>query len=349
MKAQPRGIYHPTDPHSSFTEITLADECEKRHDWEYRLGHPMDSRMATFGKKGHESIAKVNIALMENKDGISEEDIEGALVSLTGFKDYGYYAKFCDWMRDYAAKSNMERSQIIGVEVPIEAPLHMGPGQRPVKIQGKIDRLDRLDMGECAITDFKLWGLIPSQEELEADFQMGLYNWCLRYPPLAESLGLNPLRTFRKRWVSIFHDITMEAKADLKDADDAERYARSVVTRMMGTHKREPTFNRRCTSCGLARRCKALNREMGGIRMAKIITPSIEEYVKYSQRAAVIGEMREKVQTALKRRLEEYGKPIIEKGLKAYLRHDPGGQEVKFTRAPFTAITVKRIAKGARK
>ena len=178
---------------------------------------------------------------------------------------------------------------------------------------------------------------------------MALYNWCLRYPQLAEKLKLNPLRTFRKRWVSIFHDVTVEAKADLKDADDAERYARSVVTRMLGKHKREPTFNRRCTSCGLARRCKAFNKEMGGVKMAKIITPSIEEYVRYNQRVAVITDLKEKVQTALKKRLEEYGKPIEEKGFRAYLRHDPGGQEVKFTRSPFTAIMVKRIAKGARK
>lgn len=350
-RAAPRGIF-AEDQHSSCSEITLFGTCEYRWYWEYPMGHETDNRFSVLGREGHKAIADVNRALMANPDGIAEQDIESAKVKLARFKSYEYYRKFCEWLTEYAAKANMEKGDIIGVEMELEAPLDLGPGLGVITVRGRIDRVNRVgppEMGECSIVDFKLWGLMPSREELEADFQTALYDWLLRYPPNAEKYGLNILRTWRKEWTSIFHDRTIPAKADLKDADDAERYAKDNVLRILKGGKRSRTFNRRCESCAKVKRCGEFNRAIGHLKPVTILHPTAKEFVRWNERQAVTGNIRDRVREAMMNRLVRYGKPIREDGYEMSLYMDEGGQKVEFVRQPFTSVRVRRVTKGARR
>lgn len=347
-----RGLFDPKDPHESFSQIILGAQCEARYNWEYVQGHESVGRLAEIGRIGHKAIEYINRVLMLNKEqGIDRADIEAAKEILVGFKDYGHYSNFCEWMETYAAKANEERESIMGVEVEVQANLDLGNGQF-IPIRGKIDRVDKGEnLGECTIIDYKLWGVIPSREELEAEFQMSLYNWIIRGDrKICARFELNPLRTFKKKWVSVFHDLTMESKADINDAEDAGRYAKEMILKMIESHKRAngrypETFNRRCMSCGRVKFCKTFIREMGPTGLKLITKPSLPEYVRYKDKLAVVTQIKEQVGEALKNRISEYGQPIVEGGFRAELQHHEGGQEVSFVKGPWTALSVKKVGR----
>lgn len=345
-----RGLFDPKDPHASFSQLSLMAECEARYNWEYGKGHESVSRLADIGRIGHEALAYINLSLLNNEQGIDRLDIEAAKDMMVRFKDYGHYANFCNWMENYAAKANEEKESILAVEFEVKSNLDLGNG-RSIEIRGKIDRLDKGEnFGECTITDYKMWGVIPSREELEAEFQMELYNWMMRDPVNSRKFDLNPLRTFKKRWVSIFHDLTMEAKADLNGAEDAQRYAKELILKMIENRKRgnghyPETFNRRCTSCGRVKFCKTFIREMGPTGLKLITKPSLPEYVRYKDKLAVVTQIKEQVGEALKNRISEYGQPIVEGGFRAELQHHEGGQEVSFVKGPWTALSVKKVGR----
>ena len=360
MKAMRSGLYDEINPHISFSQADMAESCLKWHSSSYEEARKKDGQTAKWGRIGHEAIAEVNTALMRaGTNGIAPEDVEHAKRRLIGFQNYGLYATFCEWLERYAEHANGERARILAVEVEIEAWLMIGeikanPGKvwimdvdekkwtkgtakrAAVKMQGRIDRLDRGTMGnDAVILDTKLWGSIPTKAELKGMLQFGLYNWALRQPQNAERYGLNPLADYTAAWQSIFHGGSpVTVTLGVREADTAEQAVRDIVRKLILTTARPATFHRRCGFCPLSEgmKCKVFRDEIRGTGKAvTILRPSAGEYLKVADRLHVLTQMQDRMRDRLRVRLEgNAGKPILEEGARASLEVRKGGLPEKY-------------------
>lgn len=349
------GLYAADEPHVSFSQVSHAYACLKWHDENYWHGRQATGEMARWGKVGHEAIAEVNIALMKSGgQGIIPEEVESSKRKLIGFKSYHLYSQFCSWMERYAEQANAERAGIIGVELDIEAWIMLGPIKKnprkvwimdlpsgkwtqgtsknaAVLLKGRIDRLDRgTSEDACAIIDFKMWGSIPTSEDVQRNFQLGLYSMALRQKGNAERFKLNPMQVYEGCISSIFHNRPARAPLDLRAAEDAERCAKDVLVRMIEDTDRPATFNRQCVLCPASdrMRCKVFKNEITGAGVAtKVLVASADQYLKVGDRIAVLTSIKDNLRTKMRARLEAYGrKPISEGGAVAELKDLKGGK-----------------------
>ncbi|HJY98267.1 MAG TPA: ATP-dependent DNA helicase [Patescibacteria group bacterium] len=173
----------PQRPHIdylSYSQIETFRTCPLHYKLRYIYKLPTaPSASASFGTTVHaslkafyERIAKgekptekmILLLLSENwvKEGYSSKKHEREFMQkgkdyLIGFLKHGYDRK----------------TSVEALEQPFTIPIK-GEG-KPLKIGGKIDRIDRLKDGSVEIIDYKTGATIPSQKEVDRNLQLSFY------------------------------------------------------------------------------------------------------------------------------------------------------------------------------
>ncbi len=96
-----------------------------------------------------------------------------------GFRSKSHEQKFFEKGKVYLSgflKEGFDPKIIpTGLEEPFTIPLHHDPGSVPLKIGGKIDRVDVLSGGLVEIIDYKTGAAVPSQREVDRNLQLSFY------------------------------------------------------------------------------------------------------------------------------------------------------------------------------
>jgi DNA helicase-2/ATP-dependent DNA helicase PcrA len=79
------------------------------------------------------------------------------------------------YLSQYLKKEFDPKKLTIAHEVPFVVPLSVRKNQRPLKIGGRIDRVDKLSGGEIEIVDYKTGERIPEQRYVDYDLQLTFY------------------------------------------------------------------------------------------------------------------------------------------------------------------------------
>jgi len=96
-------------------------------------------------------------------------------------------------------------------------------GQEPLKIGGKIDRVDVLPDGTLEITDYKTGAKVPTQKEVDQDLQLSFY--ALAATHVAElPLGVAP----EKIKLSLYYLDTQEKITTTRSVKDLEKVADEI-------------------------------------------------------------------------------------------------------------------------
>jgi RecB family exonuclease len=133
------------------------------------------------------------------------------------------------------------RSIALKVEEYFELPLG-----RHVLLNGFIDRIDRDERGRMWVWDYKTESSERTQEEVDADLQLGLYAWACRKAFGEEvELGLFMLA----------HDAVMTTRRSAAQLEEVEREIDGLALRILEDTAFEPRLNRHCPDCDWLHDC----------------------------------------------------------------------------------------------
>lgn len=96
-----------------------------------------------------------------------------------GYKSKSHEKKMFDkgkkFLSGYYKKEFDSKTIPVALEQPFVVPLRLPKGTRPLKIGGKIDRVDKLSGGKIEIIDYKTGANIPTQRQIDHDLQLTFY------------------------------------------------------------------------------------------------------------------------------------------------------------------------------
>jgi putative RecB family exonuclease len=173
----------------SHSRLSTYERCPRRYQYRYLLGIPAEGESieAYLGKRVHEVLERLYRATAKGvvptlaqvrmrfrqlwNDGMGAARVRYARPEL----EAGYYLAQGDRCLEnyYRAHYPFDGDQTLGVEERVE--FELGPDAKPVRFQGVIDRVVRARDGATEIHDFKTGARVPSQQELDADRQLALY------------------------------------------------------------------------------------------------------------------------------------------------------------------------------
>ena len=118
-------------------------------------------------KSGHKQSEKLILAALKD-NWISE-----------GYKSKSHEKKMFDkgkkFLSGYYNKEFNSKIIPVAFEQPFVVPLSLPKETRPLKIGGKIDRVDRLSGGKIEIIDYKTGANVPTQRQVDHDLQLTFY------------------------------------------------------------------------------------------------------------------------------------------------------------------------------
>jgi hypothetical protein len=320
----------------SFSQLSLFGACRRAYKAVYLERREQRSEFLSFGKLVHEAIKMVNLRIMEARGHVSPEDLEAAKRHLATWGQYSWYARACAWLDRYAARMSERVSsgevKIAAVEQTFQVVFPSPDGD--ITMVGVLDLLLLNERDEPTFVEFKTWGVIPSREELEDDIQLGVYNAV--YREARRYLGVA-----WKEWHSVLHDATVQASADVSDADSIKRFVRRVVEQVRTEQEWPERVNRRCGSCPRADECEALRRVVRPVGIDRPTAATLRSYYDLGQRYNLLGDLREQVKVLVTQRMVEAGGVLEEEGLTGKMLDVPGGREVRYVTQPRTMLTVR--------
>lgn len=178
----------------SISRVATFDDCRLRYKYQYvdRLKAERETIEAYMGSRVHEAlqelygsvrngVVKPREWLLETYEGLWEKNLTAAVkVVRTEYAPDDYRRKGQKCLEDYhATYSPFDQAKVVATEKKITFRLRDEAGE--VEFIGFIDRLDWNDRDRVfEIHDYKTSGSLPSQEDADADEQIGLYHLAVR-------------------------------------------------------------------------------------------------------------------------------------------------------------------------
>jgi hypothetical protein len=323
----------------SFTRMDAFGRCPRGCKAEHIDGRRVESLFRDFGGVVHEAIAEVNRKIAAAPKGqIDASDIEKAKRRLAGWGRFAWYQTACDWLTNYAARMHESISAgeytIESVERPFEVDVTLSDGE-VIRQRGRMDLTLRNGDNEPVFREFKTWGAIPTEEDLEDDLQGSTYNASYRREH-------NYTGVAWREWHSVFHDaIIGPVKADVVNADDAERFIVVMAERMRDEKEWPARINKWCRSCPDLATCEEVQRLMKAGGIEDVTMPTLAEYVALGAKAKLCTDLHKQVREVLCARLDEAGGELREGGLRASYQHVAGGKPISYISKGYTKLNVK--------
>lgn len=330
----------------SFTQMQSFGFCPRGCKAEHIDGRRVPSLFRDFGGVVHDAIADVNRKIKAAPKGqIDASDIERAKRQLAGWGRFAWYQTACDWLTNYAARMHESIASgeytIEDVERKFAVDVVLDDGEI-IRLKGRMDLRLKNGDGEPIFREFKTWGSIPTEEDLEDDLQGSVYNAIYRSEQ-------NYTGVAWREWHSVFHDVVIgPVKADVVNADDAERFVKVMAERMRVEKEWPAHIHKWCRSCPDLDGCPEIARLMkaGGIK--EITIPTLGEYVALGAKEKLCHDLRGQVREILIGRIEKAGGELTEEGLRAHFNHIKGGKLISYMSKPYTKLDVKPAALRAR-
>lgn len=166
----------------SYSQIETFRVCPLHYKLRYILKVPTPpSSSQSFGISIHDTLKDFYLSIKGGKKA-SKRLILNILEEnwiREGFTSKGHERKFFERARDYLsdyfeAEYDKDRIPVL-LEQPFTVPLEDGNFSRPLKIGGKIDRVDEIGNGRIEIIDYKTGANIPTQKQVDHDMQLTFY------------------------------------------------------------------------------------------------------------------------------------------------------------------------------
>jgi len=146
-------------------------------------------------------------------------------------------------LQDYYAKNNPKNFNIIDLETRFNLDI-----TEDITLAGIIDRIDKLEDGSFEIIDYKTGKKLPSQQDIDNDFQLSIYNMAItdRWPKLDQPIKLSLY--YLKHGIKLSSLRTPEQIAQTKQIilDIIEEIKKGNFV---------PTPNALCDWCGYQKEC----------------------------------------------------------------------------------------------
>ena len=248
----------------SHSRLSTYERCPRRYQYRYLLGiAPEGESVESFlGRRVHEvlerlyrattkgfvpTLAQVRMRFRqlwsEHFDAVrvrfARPDVE------TGF----YLAQGDRCLENYyRAQYPFDRDETLGLEEPVE--FDLGPDAQPVRFRGVVDRIARARDGATEIHDFKTGAKVPSQQEIDEDRQLALYQI-----GLARSRGVaGPVRLV---WHYLRSGVVRQSTREPDALRALESATLDLVERVRSEHEFAPVPGRLCAWCEYRDGCPA--------------------------------------------------------------------------------------------
>jgi putative RecB family exonuclease len=265
----------------SISRVATFDDCRLRYKYQYvdRLKAERETIEAYMGSRVHEAlqelygfvrngVVKPREWLLDTYEGLWDKNLTAAVKVVRaeyGPDDYRRKGRKC--LEDYyAAYAPFDQAKVVATEKKLTFKLRDEAGE--VDFLGFIDRLDWNDRARIfEIHDYKTSGSLPSQEDADADEQLGLYHLAVRneWPDAADVRLVWHYLVFNKEIVS-------SRKRDDLDALEKEIVRR--VRRIEAATEFPPTRSALCDWCGYQDICPEWKHTVEVARLP------VDEYLK---------------------------------------------------------------------
>lgn len=330
----------------SFTFMEAFGRCPQGCKAEHIEGRRVESPFRDFGGVVHAAIADVNRKIADAPHGqIDARDIERAKKQLAGWGRLAWYQNACTWITNYAQRMHESISsgeyKILSTERTFKIDVVLDDGE-VIRLKGRQDLVLENGDKEPVFREFKTWGIIPTEEDLEEDLQGSIYNALYRREQ-------NYIGVAWREWHSVFHDVVIgPVKADVENADDAERFVKTMTERMRAEKEWPAFINKWCRGCPDLETCAEVRRLMKAGGIEDVTMPTLAEYVALGAKEKLCNGLREQVRNLLLGRIDEAGGELTEGGLRARYLHIKGGTPISYISKGYTKLDVKPAALGAR-
>jgi len=173
----------PSIDYLSYSQIETFKTCPLHYKLKYLLRIPTPASPAqSFGTSMHSALKNFYQIILNGKK--PTKDLLLNLLTenwlIEGYLDKSHENKFMkkgkDYLSDYFDNEFNRKVETLSLETPFVVPLPKAKLEiRPLKIGGKIDRVDRIGEGKIQITDYKTGANIPTQKQVEHDLQLTFY------------------------------------------------------------------------------------------------------------------------------------------------------------------------------
>ena len=181
----------------SYSSLSTYEACPLRYAFSYVYGIPTAEKVGalTFGSTAH---AAFEAFTRERRERVARGDppptredlgrLFAAAWTPTAFPDrtteQGFRRRIDGLLDNFYDGELVSRSTVLHEELDFDLVIEPGDGSAPVRINGQIDRIDRLPGGGIEVIDYKT-GRISSQKGVDESLQLSIYALACR-----DALGL---------------------------------------------------------------------------------------------------------------------------------------------------------------
>ena len=262
----------------SHSRLSTFEDCPKRFQYRYVLKIPTDSEgiEAYVGKRVHEVLERLYIAAQKGLvpslarvifryNQLFDEHYDAQKIRIvregTPVDFYRSYGERC--LRDfYHRHYPFDGDKTMGLEHRVLFALDE-PGE--YRLQGIIDRLVRGRDGTIEIHDYKTGRRLPSQEELDRDRQLALYQLGL--------VGRFPNQPIRLVWHFLHHDRLLTSTRTPEQLETLRVETMGVIDRIRTESEFKPRRSGLCDWCEYNDRCPIYSRRKGKGRETAASSP----------------------------------------------------------------------------
>lgn len=166
----------------SYSQIECFDTCPLHYKLRYIVKLPSPpSASASFGISIHETLKEI---YLNAKNGLTVNEDFALRILHKNWRREGYVNRDHlqetleageKYIKNYIKKNFDKKMLPLVLEQSFTVKLPERKGNKPLKIGGKIDRIDKLSDGKIEIIDYKTGSKIPSQKEVDKDMQLTFY------------------------------------------------------------------------------------------------------------------------------------------------------------------------------
>jgi putative RecB family exonuclease len=357
----------------SHSRIQTFEQCPRKYKFRYKdkLRTETEGIEAFVGKCVHESLEKLYRDLKLSKMNSLEEILalyessweknwhEKITVVRDGFSPGHYFSLGQDCLRQYYRRYQpFNQGKTLGLEERIE--IKLTDAKETYEVQGFIDRLTWIpETATYEIHDYKTGNSLPSQEELDRDRQLALYQLGLmqRWPDA---------RTVKLVWHYLAMDKEFSSTRTTDDLKALERQVIEAIHAIEAEEKRgawEPHTSRLCEWCEYKPLCPAFKHESAmetlpvneylkdsGVQLVKKMADLEEEKADLQAKLQTIDTEQSKIKEALIAFCEKEGLTAVDgPGYRARIKTEEEFKVPRKTEDPFAWELLRTTLKNAGK
>ncbi|MFH1175246.1 MAG: PD-(D/E)XK nuclease family protein [bacterium] len=198
-------------------------------------------------------------------------------------------------LEKYAKQNDSSKISPIALELYFQAPMNENHS-----LSGKIDRIDKLEDGSFEIIDYKTSRRLPSQENIENDLQLAIYQigFLSQWPDFDK----NPIKT---SLYFLQHGIKLSSVKTSENLETTKQKVLHIIEKIEEAEKNnkfEPIVGPLCDWCGFQKNCpmfshkfKEKSAAQEEIDIQKILRRFFELKEQESELAKETAEMKEKI------------------------------------------------------